>query len=130
MFTHTLQLEERLVLLSLAILLVHVDGNVDSTESTRLRALRREMALPSDTELPEDPVGMLPQPFSSMESRVRVLLELLLIAAADDYFDPRERDFIGNVAEQVSIPSERLEAMIGWTREHAQLMKAAEQFWT
>ena len=61
------------------------------------------MALPSDTELPEDPVGMLPQPFTSMESCVRVLLELLLIAAADDYFDPREREFIVDVAEKVSV---------------------------
>ena len=129
MFTHTLQLEERHALLSLAILLVHVDGNVDSSESTRLRALRREMALPSDTELPEDPLDLLPAPFSSMESRARVLLELLLIAAADDYFDPREREFIQDVAQKVSISSERLDAMIAWTRDHAALMRAAAQFW-
>lgn len=129
MFTHTLQLDERHALLSLAILLVHVDGNVASSESTRLRTLRREMALPSDTELPEDPMGMLPQPFTSTESCVRVLLELLLIAAADDYFDPREREFIVDVAEKVSVSSERLEDMISWTREHTMLMKSAEQFW-
>jgi tellurite resistance protein len=129
MFTHTLQLSERHALLSLAILLVHIDGDFAAEESTRLRALRREMALPLDTELPEDPITVLPAPFESHESRCRIMLELLLIAAADDLFHPQERAFIEDVAERMDIKAERLNGMIEWTRDHTRLMKAAAVLW-
>ena len=130
MFTHTLKLTERHALLSLAILLVHIDGDFDDSESKRLRALRREMALPLDTELPDDPIADLPAPFDTPASRARVLLELLQIAAADDYFHPAERTFIEDVARRLEVPVPRLEEMIRWTRQHNELLKAAEAFWS
>lgn len=130
MFTHTLKLTERHALLSLAILLVHIDGEFADAESKRLRALRREMALPPDTELPEDPIAALPAPFETAGARARVLLELLQVAAADDLFHPKERAFIEDVTRRLEIPIPRLEEMIRWTRQHNQLVKAAEVFWS
>jgi len=128
MFTQTLRLPERQALLSLAIRLVHIDGDFHDAESARLRALRREMALPLDTELPDEPIDDLPEPFTSPGARQRVILVLLQVAAADDFFHPDEKTFIETVAQRLDIAVPQLEAMIVWTRQHNQLVKAADVF--
>ena len=51
MFLTTFSLSERKSFLALAIQLVHTDGEFAAIEEQRLRALRRVMALPADTDI-------------------------------------------------------------------------------
>lgn len=103
MFSFSLRLSERRALLSLAIQLVYIDDEVAEVEQQRLRLLRREMSLPPDIRLDDVAIDELPHPFGDMESRRRALLELMIIAAADDRLDPREEEFITAVAQGLEI---------------------------
>lgn len=130
MFLHTLNLSERKSFLALAIHLVHSDGEFAQTEEQRLRALRREMALPADTEIPDDPIGPLPEPFSSRESRTKVVLALLELAYIDGVFDPRERAMIKEIGTRFSMSTDELNRLEDWTVRLSQLMAEAQDLWS
>jgi uncharacterized tellurite resistance protein B-like protein len=129
MFLHTLSLEERKSFLALAIHLVHSDGEFADTEEDRLRALRREMALPADTELPDDPIARLPTPFASRQAQATVILELLELAYIDGVFDPRERALIKSIGTSFGLSVDELNRMEDWTVRLSQLMSEATEQW-
>jgi uncharacterized tellurite resistance protein B-like protein len=130
MFLHTLSLSERKSFLALAIHLVHSDGELDQTEEQRLRALRREMALPADTELPDDPLDALPEPFSGRESFTKVILALLELAYVDGVFDPRERAMIKAIGTRFSMSTDELNRLEDWTIRLSRLMAEAKELWS
>ncbi|MDG1481410.1 MAG: hypothetical protein P8R54_17580 [Myxococcota bacterium] len=130
MFLDTLSLSERKSFLALAIHLVHSDGEFDQTEEQRLRALRREMALPADTELPDDPLDALPVPFSSRESCTKVVLALLELAYVDGVFDRRERAMIKVIGTRFSMSTDELNRLEDWTIRLSQLMSEAKGLWS
>ena len=129
MFLHTFNLSERKSFLSLAIHLVHSDGEFVDPEEQRLRAIRREMALPADTEIPDDPISALPAPFSSRESRVKVILELLDLAYIDGVFDSRERTLIKNIGSSFGLETDELNRLEDWTIRLNQLKEEATGLW-
>ena len=126
MFLHTLSLSERKSFLALAIHLVHSDGELDQTEEQRLRALRREMALPADTELPDDPLDALPEPFSGRESFTKVILALLELAYVDGVFDP----MIKAIGTRFSMSTDELNRLEDWTIRLSRLMAEAKELWS
>ena len=129
MFLHTFNLSERKSFLSLAIHLVHSDGEFVDPEEQRLRAIRREMALPADTEIPDDPISALPAPFSSRESRIKVILELLDLAYIDGVFDSRERTLIKNIGSSFGLEIDELNRLEDWTIRLNQLKEEATGLW-
>lgn len=130
MFLHTLNLSERKSFLALAIHLVHSDGEFADTEEQRLRSLRREMALPADTELPDDSLTVLPVPFSSQESRTKVVLGLLELAYIDGVFDPRERAMIKEIGTRFEMSTDDLNKLEDWTIRLSSLMEEAKGLWS
>ena len=128
-FLHTLGLEERKAFLGLAIALVHADDEFADTEEQQLRALRREMALPPDTEIPDDPFASLPAPFTTRPSQIKVLIELLRLASVDEVFDPRERVMIERIAETFGVAHAELAELEAWAHQLTSLTRKARSFW-
>ena len=87
------------------------------------------MALPADTELPDDPMAALPAPFSSRESRVKVILELLRMAYIDGVFDPRERALIKDIGTQFGLSVDELNRMEDWVVRLNLLQEEAQALW-
>lgn len=129
MFLTTFSLSERKAFLALAIQLVHTDGEFAATEEQRLLALRRVMALPADTDIPDDPIQALPAPFTTHESRAKVVIELLKLAYVDGVFDSRERAMIKDIGERFSLSRDVLNQMEDWTIRLNQLREEAESLW-
>ena len=130
MFLTTFSLNERKSFLALAIHLVHTDGEFAAQEEQRLRALRRVMALPADTDIPDDPISALPAPFTTREARVKVIIELLKLAYVDGVFDRRERSMIQDIGDRFGLQRDELDRMEDWTTRLNQLRQEAESLWT
>ena len=130
MFLTTFSLSERKSFLALAIQLVHTDGEFAAIEEQRLRALRRVMALPADTDIPDDPISGLPEPFTTRETRAKVVIELLKLAYVDGVFDRRERAMIKDIGERFGLSHDDLSRMEAWTIRLNQLREEAATLWT
>ena len=126
MFLHALSFEERHALMALATDLVHADKVLENEEEARLVALRRKLALSADAKIPVDPLSVVPLPFRSRQSRIKVLAELLILANADDHIDERELTMIRETSRKFGIEDSvqvRLEAwVVQYQRLHREVL--------
>ncbi|NNF57483.1 MAG: hypothetical protein HKN04_04510 [Rhodothermaceae bacterium] len=130
MFLHELTTEQQRAFLILARQVMAADERLAMQEVERLEALYRETGLPAETAAGPDAVGDMNYLFASPRVRAVVLLELLLVAHADDDLDPRENAVIRDVAERMEVYDDDWTRFSAWAARYAALRREAETYET
>ena len=130
MFLHELTTEQQRAFLILARQVMAADNRLAMKEVERLEALYRETGLPAETAAAPDAVGDMNYLFDSPRARAIVLLELLLVAHADDDFDPRENAVIHDVAERLEVYEDDWARFGDWATRYTALRREAETYET
>lgn len=128
MFLHELAPEQQRAVLILARQVIAADDRLAMQEVERLEALYRETGLPAETSAAPDVVADLNHMFPAPRVRAVVLIELLLVAHADDEVDAREREAIRAVAGRMDVAEDRWAVLVDWAERFAALRREAAAF--
>lgn len=128
MFLFHLNPEERRAFVGLAKQLIAADAREQPEEAGVLRLMELELGIPV-ADLPATPPrAEALATFSSKQSRVAVLMELLTLAYADGEPHPKEMDLLETVAAGLGIPELRLLEMEDWIVRQLSLNAEANAF--
>lgn len=125
MFVDRLNKKQQGILLALADQVIVADGKIADQEKTMLNTLRAQMI--GDVQAESVTLDKLQSDFPSIATRSALLLELLGIAHADGDYHLNEKDFIGQIANQLSISDLTLADMESWVVRQFALVREAEQ---
>jgi hypothetical protein len=128
MFLHELTPDQQRAVLILARQVIAADHRLAMQELERLEALYRETGLPAETSEAPDVVADLNYMFPEPRGRAVVLIELLLVAHADDEIHAREHESIRAIADRMQVGEERWVMLVDWAARFAALRQEAAAF--
>ena len=130
MFLHQLDSSQRRAFLVLARRVIDADRRLSIQEVERLDLLYLEAGVPAEmADAPSNAVD-LNLLFPDRQSRVAVLLDLLLVGYTDGRLDPREEAVVRDVAAQLGVDAGTWEEARGWAERHQALVREAAQIGT
>ncbi len=127
MFLNQLQDEQKKAFLSLALKLIQADGVTDPREEMIFLAMRQEMGLWQETQLPQGSVEKLSAPFADKKSQRIVILELLGLVYADERFQEQEQRLLRGLANLFEISEEDATKIESWALRQIQLTREAHE---
>ena len=130
MFVHELDLEQRRAFLVLARRVIDADRRLTLQEVERLDRLYLEAGVPAETAEAPSNAGDLNLLFPDTKSRVKVLLELLLVGHTDGRLDPREETAVRDIAAQLGVDAGTWEEARLWAEKHQALIREASRIGT
>lgn len=130
MFLHQLDSSQRRAFLILARRVIDADRRLSIQEVERLDLLYLEAGVPAEmADAPSNAVD-LNLIFPDRQSRVAVLLDLLLVGYTDGRLDPREEAVVREVAAQLGVDAGTWEEARSWAERHQALVREAAQIGT
>lgn len=132
MFLYKLNLEEKRAFLKLAREFIEVNGAISTEEEIFLKRYFEEMGFDKDDPITPPREGereVLLKSFSTMRSRVSVLLEIIGLGYANRAYCPQEQVFIQELADAFQISAQRLARLEHWVERLFGMLDEAESFW-
>lgn len=126
MFLHLLNKPQKEAFLVLAQRMSMVDGEDDMSELDALDALKSRLGLtanPNMTAVLADPDVSA---FTTKQSQVIAMLELLSLVYADDYLHDAESDMIGEMSMSFGFDQEELNELANWAMSSIELARKGE----
>ncbi|HLP57416.1 MAG TPA: TerB family tellurite resistance protein [Candidatus Deferrimicrobium sp.] len=132
MFLSRLNLDQRKAFLALTMKIIGADGTLEPRERQMVEAMRYEMALFTETDLPKGYVSVaeMAQPFDTRESQVILMLECIALAYADEDFHGEEQKILRELALIFKFTEEEATAMENWVLRYKGLVKEAVAMFT
>jgi len=127
MFLNRLTIEQKKAFLALALKIIAADGQLDNRERQAIEAMRYEMGLWTDTDLPVGSVETIANAFNSQESRAVALIESIAIAYSDQEMAEEEKQIIRELAIIFDFSEERATELESWVLRYIDLQKEAEK---
>lgn len=130
MFIHDLDLAQRRALLVLARRVIDADRRLTLQEVERLDRLYLEAGLPAETADAPSNAGDLNLLFPDRQSRVKALLELLLVGYTDGRLDEREERAVRDIAAQLGVDAGTWDEARAWAEKHQALVREVDRIGT
>lgn len=130
MFLSHFDPDEKRAFLHLSWKLIHIDGVLAAEEETMFAQCRRLLDLEGESIPATIDLDAAVGAFTSHQSRVSALLELLALCHADGDFHPAEQALVRTVANGFGVSAEALSAYESWVLRQVMLMQEAEAFWS
>jgi uncharacterized tellurite resistance protein B-like protein len=126
MYLHLLNETQKSAILNLAYRLSVADGEDSSDELNILDDLRRQLNIEDHLDM-GDVLGQLQtDAFDTDQARTIAMMELLVVTYVDGYLHEAEAALIGELAEQLGIGQERLNAMAEWAMDVLDLRRSGD----
>ncbi|MDQ1353124.1 MAG: hypothetical protein QG657_3430 [Acidobacteriota bacterium] len=127
MFLSRLNLDQRKAFLAITMKVIGADGALDPRERQMIEAMRYEMALYTETDLPKGYVSIeeMAKPFDTREAQVILMLECIALAYADEDFAGEEQKILRELAMIFKFSEEEATAMENWVLRYKTLVKEA-----
>jgi tellurite resistance protein len=130
MFLNQLTLEQKKAFLAIALKIINADGRLDSRERTMVEAMRYEMSLWDDSDLPKGYIEDLSKPFDTHKSRVILLIEGIALAYADEEFSGDEQKILRELALIFEFSEEEATKIENWVLRFKDLQKEAVEMFS
>ncbi len=127
MFLNLLNEEEKKHYLAIAMRIVNADGKFSFEERQMIDAMRLEMGLVNETELPVGSIEMLAEPFKSERSKLIVLLEGTLLAYVDGKFSGTEEKILRALALIFEVSEDTAQKIENWVQKFMELQKEVKE---
>ena len=126
MFLNRLTDKQKKAFLAIAMKIVGADRRLDLRERRALEAMRYEMGLWTETDIPMGSIAELAQPFDTRQSQVVLMIEGIGLALADDELHGEEEKILRALALIFKLSEEEATAMENWVSRFKKLQKEAE----
>lgn len=128
MFLSTLDTEQKQAFLGLAHKFIAADGQLAPQEKVMLGAMKAEMGLPVDAEVPVTDLSKLLQPFNSKAAKATALLEIIGLGYSDNEFHSEESAFVKHMAEGFKVSEDEILQMESWVVRQIMLTREVTHF--
>ncbi|MCP4217893.1 MAG: hypothetical protein GY765_24840 [bacterium] len=126
MFLNRLTEEQKKAFLAIALKIVSADKHLDPKERQLVEAMRYEMGLWTETDLPKGYVEDLAKAFDTRQAKVIVMLESIALAYSDEDFCEEEQKILRELAIIFDFDEELATSMEKWVLHYREMMKDAE----
>lgn len=125
MFLNSLSKEQQKAFLAIAMKIIGADGILEPRERMTIEAMRYEMGLFSETDLPKGELEDIVKPLDTRKSRAITMLESIGVAYADENLGAEEQKILRALALLFELPEEEASAMEDWVLRYRKLMQEA-----
>ena len=125
MFLNSLTEEQKKSFLAIAKKIIGANGILDSRERQMIEAMRYEMGLWDEIDLPKGYIDDLAKPFDTRQSRVILMLESIALTYADEEFSGEEKKILRELALLFEFSEGEANAMENWVLRYKDLVKEA-----
>lgn len=137
MFLSALNLEQKESFLKLAIKFISVDNEIKQSEKELLEIMALEMTVDEKSlnlrktlnKNPKEDVKTLLNVFKDKDSQQIVLMQLYIIAYADNKLAYEENNFIHLVMEHFEISEQKANKLKNWVNKQGDLISEIMQIW-
>ncbi|MGD2091032.1 MAG: hypothetical protein PVH61_32960 [Candidatus Aminicenantes bacterium] len=126
MFLNRLTIEQKKAFLAIAMKIVGADRRLDPKERQTIEAMRVEMGLFTETDIPMGSIEELAKPFDTRQSQVILMLEGIALALVDEEFHGEEQKILRALALIFGFSEKEATAMENWVLNYKKLQKVAE----
>jgi hypothetical protein len=126
MFLNRLTIEQKKAFLAIAMKIVGADRRLDPKERRTIEAMRYEMGLLVETDIPMGSIEELTKPFDTRQSQVILMLEGISLALVDEEFHGEEEKILRALALIFGFSEKEATAMENWVLRSKELQKEAE----
>ena len=126
MFLNRLTIEQKKAFLAIAMKIVGADRRLDPKERQTIEAMRFEMGLWTETDIPVGSIEELAKPFDTRQSQVILILEGIALALVDEEFHGEEEKILRALALIFGFSEIEATAMENWVLRFKELQKEAE----
>ncbi|MCU0285589.1 MAG: TerB family tellurite resistance protein [Acidobacteria bacterium] len=132
MFLSRLNLDQRKAFLALSMKIIGSDGAFEPRERQLIEAMRYEMALFTETDIPKGYVSVeeMAKTFDTRQSQVILMLECIALAYSDEMFHEEEQKILRELALIFNFTEAEATAMENWTLRYKALVKEAVDMFT
>lgn len=125
MFLSSLSKEQQKIFLAIAMKIIGADGILEPRERLTIEAMRYEMGLFTDTDLPKGELEDIVKPLDTRKSRVITMLESIGLAYADEDLGKEEQKILRALALLFGFSEEEAGNMEDWVLRYRKLMQEA-----
>ena len=126
MFLNRLTVEQKKAFLAIAMKIVGADRHLDPKERRTIEAMRVEMGLLVETDIPMGSIEELAKPFDTRQTQVISMLEGIALALVDEEFHGEEEKILRALALIFGFSEKEATAMENWVQSLKKLQKEAE----
>jgi hypothetical protein len=126
MFLNWLTIEQKKAFLAIAMKIVGADRHLDPKERRTIEAMRVEMGLLTETDIPMGSIEELAKPFDTRQSQVITMLEGIALALVDEEFHGEEEKILRALALIFGFSEEEATGMENWVLSYKKLQTEAE----
>jgi uncharacterized tellurite resistance protein B-like protein len=126
MFLNRLTDKQKKAFLAIAMKIVGADRHLDPRERQTIEAMRYEMGLWMETDIPVGSIAELAQAFDTRQSQVILMIEGIALALADEELHDEEEKILRALALVFKFSEEEANAMENWVTRFIKLQKEAE----
>jgi len=126
MYLNRLTIEQKKAFLAIAMKIVGADRHLDPKERRTIEAMRVEMGLLTEIDIPMGSIEELAKPFDTRQSQVILMLEGIALALVDEEFHGEEQKILRALALIFGFSEEEANAMENWVLSYKKLQKEAE----
>ena len=126
MYLNRLTIEQKKAFLAIAMKIVGADRHLDPKERRTIEAMRVEMGLLTETDIPVGSIEELAKPFDNRQSQVIAMLEGIALALVDEEFHGEEQKILRALALIFGFSEEEANAMENWVLNYKKLQTEAE----
>jgi uncharacterized tellurite resistance protein B-like protein len=130
MFLTMLNQEQKKAFLAIAMKIIGADGRLHPKERQMIEAMRFEMGLFQETDLPHGSIEELTQPFDTHRSQAILIMEGIALAYADSDFSGEEQKILRAMALIFGISEKNATEMENWVLEYNKLQEKAEEIFS
>ncbi|UCH94920.1 MAG: hypothetical protein JSV88_32345 [Candidatus Aminicenantes bacterium] len=125
MFLNRLTDAQKKAFLAIAMKIVGADRHLDSKERLTIEAMRYEMGLWAETDIPKGSIEELAQHFDTRQSQVVVMLESIGLAFSDEELHGEEQKILRALALIFGFSEKEATDMENWVLQFKKLQKEA-----
>jgi hypothetical protein len=126
MFLNQLTIGQKKAFLAIAMKIVGADRHLDLKERRTIEAMRFEMGLWTETDIPMGSIEELAKPFDTRQFQVILMLEGIALALVDEEFHSEEQKILRALALIFGFSEKEATAMENWVLRYKDLQKEAE----
>jgi len=126
MFLNRLTVDQKKAFLAIAMKIVGADRRLEAKERQAIEAMRFEMGLWTETDIPRGSIEELAKPFDTRQSQVILMLEGIALALTDEEFHGEEEKILRALALIFGFSEKEANAMENWVLHSKELQKEAE----
>ena len=125
MFLNHLNPEQKKAFLAIAMKIIGADGILEPRERQMVEAMRYEMGLYTDTDLPKGELEDIMKVFDTRKSRIVTMIEAIGLCLADENLGNEERKLIRALALMFEISEDEATKMENWVMRYRALVQEA-----